>query len=37
MGEIIEKLDGYSISEITDIVKEASMLPIREIQKDAME
>ena len=37
MEELVDKLDGYSMSEITDIVKEACMLPIREIEKEAME
>lgn len=37
MEKLVDKLDGYSISEIQDIVKEACMFPIREIQKDVME
>jgi SpoVK/Ycf46/Vps4 family AAA+-type ATPase len=30
-------LDGYSASEITDIVKEACMIPIREISRNSLE
>ena len=31
------KMEGYSASEITDIIKEASMLPIRELSRKMIE
>lgn len=37
MKKIVKDLEGYSASEITDIIKEASMLPLRDIKKSMME
>lgn len=37
LNKLVKDLEGYSASEITDVVKEASMMPIREISKNSIE
>jgi spastin len=35
--KLVKDLDGYTASEITDIVKEACMVPLREISRSSLE
>lgn len=37
LTKLVKDLDGYSASQITDIVKQASMMPIRQISRNSIE